>query len=538
MSRIVFWLTLFTIALPLFVIAFSFANFELSVWQHLYSTVLPSYLSNSLLLALGVGIGAGSIGTALAWSLTRFTFPGSRLLSWFSVLPLAMPAYIIAYTYTGLLDFTGPIQTGLREAFDWRYGDYWFVEIRSLGGAVAMLSLVLFPYVYLLARNAFVSLPANLKEACLSLGKSESQFFWHVALPIVRPAIVAGMMLAMMEALADFGTVAFFSVNTFTTGIFRTWFGIGSRDTALQLAGLLCVFVFVCIVLEQSSRRRVSTEKGVNFTAPKKLHGLKAWSLTFFCSLPVLLGFVVPVFQLLTWAFSRHSEWSFIEYWPLMYQSLYLACGGALATAVLALMISYIRRFNGNTIPSWTINLMSLGYALPGVVVAVGLLVPFGYLDRRINALTAEWFSYQPGLILSGSLAVLMVAYVVRFIAVAMQHTQNGLSSITYNMDHAAATLGIKRSQVLLKIHVPLMKNSVIAASLLVFVDIMKELPATLVLRPFNFNTLAVKAYEFAMDERLQQAALPSLSIVACGVLPVFILIKQIRNNESAYVSG
>lgn len=538
MTRFFYWLVLLIAVLPLLVILLSFTRIELSVWQHVFSTVLPNYVVNSLLLAIGVGVVSATIGTSLAWCLTRYRFPASRMLAIMSILPLAMPAYIIAYTYTGLLDFAGPLQTSLRYKFNWQYGEYWFPQIRSLSGAIFMLSFVLFPYVYLLARNAFASIPSNLKEASLGLGRTERVFFWRVALPLVRPAIVAGAVLTMMEALADYGTVAFFGVNTFTTGIFRTWFGMGSRDTALQLSGILTLFVFICIAWEQSSRRKIVKDKHVVTETPIQLRGLKGGFLTLVCSLPVVLGFVVPFVQLVVWASSRHAEWQFSEYWPLIYQTVYLAVGGATLTALIALFISYAKRIQAQKLPNWSVQVMKLGYALPGVIVAVGLLAPFGVIDRQINTFSMAWFGVQPGLLLSGSLFVVLVAYVIRFIAIALQHTQNGLNDITPNMDNAALILGTGPKRMFAMVHLPLMKNSVIAACLLVFVDILKELPATLVLRPFNFNTLAVKAYEYAMDERLQQAALPALTIVACGIIPVFIVIKQIRKNEAEYVAG
>ncbi len=537
MARILFWLLLVVVALPLGVIAFNYTHLDYGLWQHLADTVLSQYVTNSLLLALGVGIGTGTIGTGLAWCLTRYQFFGSRWLAWFAVLPLAVPAYIIAYTYTGYLDFSGPIQTSLRTLFGWGYGDYWFPEIRSIGGAIAMLSLVLFPYVYLLARNALVLTPPNLIQAAQSLGMNNKQVFWKVIFPVARPAILAGVMLTMMEALADYGTVAFFGVSTFTTGIFRTWFGMGSQSTALQLAGVLVVFVFSCVYIEQVSRRKMLKEAQVNATQPRKITGFKSTGLFLLCLLPVILGFILPVIQLINWAFLRQSEWQLSSYLPLVGQTLMIASTGAVVTTAAAFFLSYVRRFNPDSTPLWTLNFASLGYALPGVVIAVGLLVPFGFFDKYVNRLTVAWFDYQPGLILSGTLFTLLIAYLVRFLAVALQHTQSGLSSITPSMDNAAESLGHPRFQIIRRIHFPLMKNSIIAAVLLVFVDIMKELPATLVLRPFNFNTLAIKAYEFAMDERLQQAALPSITIVLCGVAPVFLLIKQIRKNETMYVN-
>ncbi|MFC3093339.1 iron ABC transporter permease [Alteromonas sediminis] len=535
MSRILFWLLLGLILLPLGVVLSSIANPDFSLLQHLYQTVLLDYVSNSVLLAVGVGVGVAIIGASLAWALTQYSFYGSRLLGWLAVLPLAMPAYIIAYTYTGLLDYSGPVQQFLRATFDWQYGDYWFPNVRSLGGAIVMMTLVLFPYVYLLARNAFTAQSHSLREASASMGVTRWHYFSRIAWPLAWPAIVAGMALAMMEALADYGTVAYFGVSTFTSGVFRTWFGMGSRQTALQLAAMLTLIVFVVIWLEQRSRHKVRHATKGNAREPVRLTGLKGMGMALACSLPVFLGFILPVIQLSSWAVSYLPDWSWQDYAPLVSQSVMLAGITALATVLLALFLSYTKRWYTASIPQWAINLASMGYALPGIVIAVGVLVPLGFFDIKLNAFTNAWFGYQPGLILSGTMVVLVFAYMVRFVAVALQHTQTGLQTITPNMDDAARSLGVGSVKATWRVHLPIMKPSLIAALLLVFVDVLKELPATLVLRPFNVNTLAVKAYELAMDERLQQAALPALSIVLCGILPVLLLIRQLRKHEDKY---
>lgn len=538
MIRFIYWLCLAVVLLPLTTVFISLIGGDIALLKHLASTVLTDYAITSLLLALGVGIGAATIGTAMAWVLSRYQFCGSRWLSWLAVLPLAVPAYIIAYTYTGMLDFSGPIQTALRSTFEWQYGDYWFPNVRSLGGAIVMLTLVLFPYVYLLARNAFAAQPLSMREAAASMGVAQSRYFFTVALPMARPAIIAGMALVMMEALADYGTVAYFGVSTFTTGIFRTWFGMGSRQTALQLAAMLMLVVFVFLILEQRSRQKLVTATLGKAPQPTPVRGIKALALIFLCALPVLFGFIIPVIQLGYWAVSYLNEWQWQDYMPLITQSLYLAAVAAVATVIVALFMSYSVRWYRNTSPQWGLNLAKLGYALPGVVVAVGLLSPFGAIDHGLNALTLRWFDWQPGLVMSGTLFVLCLAYVVRFLAVAIQHTQNGLLSITPNMDDAARSMGLSATATLRKVHIPIMRSSVLAAALLVFVDVLKELPATLVLRPFNVNTLAVKAYELAMDERLQQAALPALTIVLCGVLPVILLIKQLQKHEARHAES
>lgn len=500
---------------------------QTEIWQHLYSTVLSDYIVNSLLLAFGVGFLVIVIGTVLAWCIARYEFAGRKQLQWLILLPMAMPAYIIAYTYTGLLDFAGPLQTLLRDTFHWQYGDYYFPDIRSLPGAIIMLSLVLYPYVYMLARTAFSEQPSSLEEVSRSLGVSPSEHLFKVVLPLARPAILMGAALAMMEAFADYGTVQYFGLSTFTTGIFRTWFGLGNGIAAAQLAAMLTSFVVLLLILEYLSRRKVSyyfQGQKAQQVNRQKLSGRKAFWVPFLCVIPVLFGFMLPVLQLLKWASMTYSKQLTSEFWLLLWNSFYLAAIAAITAVILALIFAYGKRLNPIKPIQILVGVVNLGYAVPGTVIAIGAMISLSWLDIKLNTLTENWFDVSVGLVFSGSLFALILVYSSRFLAVAMHNIDTGLSRVKPSMDDAARSLGYKPLQVLRVIHVPLMKTSVLSALLLVFVDVLKELPATLILRPFNFNTLAVRAFELASDERLIDAALPALAIVSVGILPVILL--------------
>lgn len=520
------------LALPVLVIFASLLQPETEIWQHLRQTVLADYVINSLLLAGGTGLGALLLGTGSAWLISQYQFIGRRLLQWMLLLPLAMPAYIIAYTYTGLLDFAGPLQSYIRELTGWRYGDYWFPEIRSLGGAIVMLSLVLYPYVYMLARTAFSEQSASLFEASRTLGLTPRQHFWRVALPLARPAILTGTALAMMEAFADYGTVQYFGVTTFTTGIFRTWFGMGSQAGAAQLAALLTGFVLVLLLLEQWSRRKIRYYHQGQRSQPAALRRVgvgRQMLLLLLCCLPVLFGFVVPAIQLSSWALSNYQVTFNQQFITLVWNSFSLAALAAVVTVLLALLFAYGKRLRRDVLIQAPVRLAALGYAVPGTVIAIGVMIPLAYLDGRIDMLAEQWFGMRTGLILSGTLFALVLAYSVRFLAVSLHSVEAGLQRIKPSMDNAARSLGYSPLGVLKNVHVPLLRASVLTALLLVFVDVLKELPATLILRPFNFNTLAVRTYELASDERLADAALPALAIVLVSLLPVILLARSVK---------
>ena len=523
--------------LPVIVITASVFLSSGDVWQHLHDTVLAHYIVNSLLLALGVGCLALPLGVVPAWLVTLYRFPCSRQLEWALLLPLAMPAYIIAYTYTGMLDVAGPLQSWLREAFAWQYGDYWFPDIRSLPGAVLMLSLVLYPYIYLLARASFLEQSASTVEVARTLGVRPAGAFFKVVLPLARPAIIVGLALVLMETLADYGTVQYFGVATFTTGIFRTWFGLGSSIAAAQLSALLMLFVLFLIILEQYSRRLsryYDTSTRYSRLEQKPLHnrhGLPAFAV---CVLPVLFGFLIPAGQLLLWAMQTWRASLDAGFITLVWNSIELAFITSILAAVLALAISYARRQQPGIMTNSFNRLLGMGYAIPGTVIAVGVLIPFTWLDRQLGHRFGVLSDAYPELLLSGTITILVFAYLVRFLALSLNTVDAGLAKIKPSMDEAGKSLGISGLRLLRRVHIPILRGSLLTAVLLVFVDVLKELPATLILRPFNFNTLAVRAYELANEERLAEAASPALAIVLAGIIPVIILSKAISHSRSA----
>lgn len=529
------WIITGLFAVPLLVVFSSVLQFDTQVWTHLIDTVLSSYVFNSLVLAIGVGLGTALVGSYLAWFMVNYDFVGKSVLNWLILLPLAMPAYIIAYTYTGMLDFSGPLQTLLREWFNASNTAQMLPDIRSLEGAVLVMILVLYPYVYLLARTAFSEQSAQFPLVSTLAGLTPLQHIKQVALPLARPSIITGAALAMMEALADYGTVAYFGVNTFTTGIYRTWFGMGNAAAASQLASMLCLFVFVLLWVEKNSRKHHSRYQSRHASTIKAKTTRPAKSLGIFvlCALPAVFGFLIPFIQLTWWSAQYFEREVFIDYLPLLLTSLELATISAVLIVSLALTISYCKRQCASRKISLASQFVGLGYALPGVVIAVGVIQVAGFTDIKINHITYALFDWQPGLVISGGITILVFAYAVRYLSVAMHNTDTGLERIKPNIDEVSASLGATSSQTLKKVHVPLLRASLISAFILVFVDVLKELPATLILRPFNVNTLAVKAYELASDERLIDAALPAVSIVLAGLLPVIFLTISLEKQKS-----
>lgn len=505
------------------------------VWQHLRETMLGEYVTNSLLLLFGVGIGVLVIGIPVAWLVSVCEFPGRRIFQWALMLPLAMPAYIIAYTYTGMLDFAGPVQTSLRDLTGLGFGEYWFPEIRSLTGAMLMLTLVLYPYVYLLTRAAFLEQSVCVLEVSRTLGSGPYAGFFRVALPLARPAVIAGLTLALMEVLADYGTVAYFGIATFTTGIFRTWYGLADPAAAAQLAAVLLSFVFVLILLERWSRMRARfhhTSSKYSNLPRYHLRGWKAWAAVTACLLPILLGFLIPAVQLSIWAARTTDHWMNPAFAQLVFNTFYLAAIAAVIAVALALILAYARRMQGGLITGIAVRVAGLGYAVPGTVIAIGVMIPFAWFDNSLDAFMRDRFGLSTGLLLSGTLVALLFAYVVRFLAVSLQTVEAGLGKIKPSMDDAARSLGMRPLGTLTRVHLPIMRGTLLTALLLVFVDVLKELPATLILRPFDFNTLAVRAFELAGDERLAESSSAALAIVLVGLLPVILLSLTIERSR------
>lgn len=500
------------------------------IWSHLASTVLGAYLVNTMLLVLGVGAGVLAIGTGTAWLATMCTFPGQRAFVWLLLLPLAVPAYIVAYTYTDVLQFSGPVQSALRDTFGWSRTDYWFPEIRSLPGAATIMALVLYPYVYLLARAAFLEQSACALDVSRTLGRSAWGCFFGVAIPLARPAIAGGVALALMETLADFGTVQYFGIPTFTTGIYRTWFALGEPVAAAQLAAVLMLVVMLVLVLERASRGHARYEhtSTLRELQPYRLEGPRAWLATAACALPVFLGFVLPVLVLLEMTLSRGDSGLGSRFTDLAINSFTLAALAAAVAVIVALVLAYGVRLQPNGVIRTAARIAGLGYAIPGAVIAIGVLIPFARLDNAVDAWMEANFGISTGLLLSGSLFILTFAYLVRFLAVALNAVDAGLAKINRNLDDAARVLGAGQAGTLLRVHVPMLRASVLTAAIMVFVDVLKELPATLILRPFDFETLAVRVYRFASDERLAEASSAALAIVVVGMIPVVVLSRAI----------
>ena len=524
----------FLVALPVLAVVLGvFQPDREAVWAHLAQTVLADYVANSVALALGAGLGAALLGVGAAWVVAMHRFPGRGILEWALLLPLAMPTYVIAYVYTDLLQFSGPVQTGLRETFDWQRGDYWFPDIRSLGGAIIVFSLVFYPYVYVLARTAFLERSGSLMEAAKSLGLSTRRAFFRVALPMARPAVVGGVALVVMESLAEFGAVSYFGVPTFTTGIYRAWYAFGSPVAAAQLAATLLGVVALALLLEKASRGRARFHETAHrppilpqlAPAPASL----AWLA---CLLPLTGGFLLPAALLLNMA-SRSGDAQFGEkYLTLALNSFTLALIASVLVTVLALLLVYAERLHPGRLMAAARRTASLGYAVPGTVIAVGALIPLTALDHALIAFMRERYGMTLGLLLTGSTIALVFAYIARFLAVAQNAVESSMVRIRPSIDDAARSLGAGRGALLARVHLPMLASGLISAVLLVFVDVMKELPATIVLRPFNFETLATQVYILAADERLAEAATPSLAIVVVGLIPVMLLSRAIRRKK------
>ena len=518
------WLIAGVVGLPLAVVLAALWGPAGESWSHIRQTVLSAYLVNTIVLTVSVGALTAVLGTATAWMVATRNFPGRGWLSWALVLPLAAPAYVVAYVYTDLLEFSGPVQSALRRIGGWQSAT--LPPIRSLGGAALVLALVLYPYVYLLARTAFASQAASLFEAARVLGAGRSRAFFGVALPTARPIIAGGVALAMMETVADFGVVEYFGVATFTTGIFRTWYALGDRTSALQLAAWLLVVVMVLVLAERAARRgRYGNPVGRNAAAPPtQLAGARAWLTTAVVSLPLLLGFLLPVAVLAGYAWRVGDPLLGRGFGAFVQASAGVAGVTALLAALLALVLAYAERLSDNRATRLAVRTATLGYALPGAVLAVGLLVPLSALDKSLARLLQGQFDWSGGLLLTGTATALVFACLARFLTVAYNACQGGLEKVHHRLDDAARVLGARPRRVLAEIHAPLLRGALASAVLLVFIDVLKELPATLILRPFNFETLATRVYRLASDERLAEASTAALAIVLVGVLPTILL--------------
>ena len=513
-------------ALPLLVVASSLFTPLSDNFYHIYNTILPSYAKNSLLIMLGVGFCTFLIGSVCAWIVSIYSFPGRKFFSWALILPLALPAYVAAFVYAGVFEFSGTLQSSLRSFFSWQKGDYFFPEIRSLGGVVFVMSFVFYPYVYMLCQSSF-NKNRQMFLVARNFGTSGGKAFFKLAISSARPAYVAGVSLALMEVISDFGAVDYFAVDTFTTGIYRSWFSMGDYDLAAKLSAFLLFFVFFLIISEKISRGKASYEAaGQQMTDRIKLTKHRAFLAFIICTIPLFFGFVLPILQLLVWAYSSYEKVVTPLFWQFFTNSVFVSLISALVAVFIAIIFGYILRLNSSKSVKYTAIFASMGYAVPGSVVAVGVIIILSLIDNYIDGF------FNTGLLLSGTMFALVFAYVFRFFTLALNNIEVSLGKVNKEMDWVAKALGASKMKILNRIHLPLITPGILAAFLLVFVESMKELPATLIIRPFNFETLATYTYQLASDERLIDSAPSALLIVVISFIPI-IMVCCIFNKKN-----
>jgi len=524
--RIAAFLVSLITLVPLVVVLSSFLSPEPEIWQHLSHNVLPELLSNTFWLVLGVALGTGVLGTSLAWLTAVCEFPGRRFFSWALMLPLAMPAYVTAFASIGLLDYTGPLQSALRELFG---SSAWFPPIRSRGGVILVMTMALYPYVYLLARNAFLTQGKRSLEVGQSLGLSRRQGFFKVALPMARPWLAAGVMLAVMETLADFGTVAVFNYDTFTTAIYKAWFGLFSLSAAAQLASILVLLVLLLVLAEQAWRRgkRYHAVGRSQASARLQLSRRARFAACAYAGAVLAAAFVIPVLQLLIWSVQVFAEDFDSRYPSFVWHSIALSAMAAVLVAAAALVLVYTQRLHRDWPTLFFTRLSTLGYAIPGTVLAVGIFIPIAWLDNQLIALLKSWFDIETGAVLRGTLAVMLLAYVARFLAAGFNPVDSAMQRITKNQEEAARGMGVTGWRLFARVHFPLLRGGLLSGAILVFVDVMKEMPITLMTRPFGWDTLAVRIFEMTSEGQWERAALPAVALVLAGLLPVILLTRQ-----------
>ncbi len=509
----------FLIITPLLVIFSGLSTPADDIWRHIVTNLLPAYTWNTLLLMFGVGILSFLIGVNAAWMVSMYRFPGRQFFEWALILPLAIPAYINGFAYAGMLDYTSPLYSFLRNNYGIETGQFLFFNLLGLPGAIFIFSISLYPYVYLIAKTYFQTQSSHLLQAGASLGLSPFQVYLKIGMPMARPAIVAGISLILMEVLNDYGLVKYFGVDTFTTGIFSAWFAFGNMGAALKLSVYLMIFVLGLLLLERYQRRnrRFTIPAANKRPALVLTNAVYRWLLFTICALPFLLGFLVPVFTFIYWTFSIY-EMIGPDFTALLSNSFYLALVSSVVVVILAVFLAFTVRTFPTNLLRFLSRSATLGYAIPGAVVAIGLLFTTLWVDNQLRK------TGLTGTLFTGSILALVYAYVVRFMAVAFNSIESGNARISIHLDQAARSLGATKWKTLLKINLPLLQGPMVAATLLVFIDVLKELPLTLLLRPFNMDTLAIRAYEYASDERIAEASPAALVIILAGILPVFLL--------------
>ena len=527
------WITSAILIAPILTLFITASGDSEGLWKHLFETVLAKYIYNTILLMLGVSILVLLIGVLSAWIISRYNFIGKKYFDWLLMLPIACPAYLVAYAYTDFFEYAGPIQGYLRNIFNWNSAqDYWFPEIRSLGGAIFVMSFVLYPYVYVLARTAFIKSPSSFYEIASIYNKHQ---FYNVALPIARPAIFAGLALVCMEVISDFGTVEFFTVETLTLGIFNVWLGMNNLAAAAQISIIAFIFVISLIFIEIKSR---SNKRFSNTSQNQR--NMKSINLNFnaqilcilFCLTPSIIGFFLPVFLLISHALktSYHQDW--IEMIFIIRNTVFCSFFGALSIVIIGSLMALVSFYKGSRYLKNFVAIASTGYAFPGTMLSIGVLVFCGFFDKLFTLGSKYIFGLSQNGLISGTIIILLIAYIVRFQAVGFGAIRSGITQIPLNLMDASQSMGKSFKESLFVVIFPLLKTYVLAGGLLAFVDIMKELPMTILLRPFNFETLATYAYQFAHDELIEQAALPALLIIFAGLIPVIFLNKFLRESK------
>ena len=532
LSGISFWKVLtplvFLVFLsPVVIVLFSLFGEYSENWNHLYNFVLIDYITNSLILVTGVSLITLFIGTGTAWLITNFNFHGKRFFEWALILPLAIPPYILAYTFTGLFDSYGTLNNLSRDLFQLGDGVNIFPNVRNIYGAVVVFSFTLYPYVYLVSRSAFINQSRSMLESGRMLGLSQFGIFYKLSLPLIRPAMIGGVMLVVMETLSDFGAVEHFAVQTFTTGIFRTWYGMGDLNTAMQLASMLLIFVGVFLFIERKSRKQAAfTTNASNFRPIQidQLSGVYSVLAFIACLMPILIGFLLPISELLVWAINYNLSFFNEKFIKTAMNTVYLSIAAAILCSTLALLINFSIRLNKSRFLNILNSFLSIGYAVPGLILAVGIVQLMTFLDRNLFL--------SSNFILTGSLIGLILAYIIKSYALSNSTFESGMENISPRIDDSARVLKSTGWNLLGRIHFPLLKTSFLTSILLVTSEVVKELPATLILRPFNFDTLAVSTYIYAAEERMFEAAAPSIAIIIVGLIPIIILTKMIRSSR------
>ncbi len=514
---------------PIFIVLSSLFGDYSDNWSHLYSYVLGDYISSTVILIFGVSILVFFLGTTTAWIVTNYNFYGKSFFEWSLILPLSIPPYILAYTFTGLFDPYGDANNLIRSIFNLDSDVIIFPSVRNIYGAIMVFSFTLYPYVYLVSRSAFLNQSKSMKEAARLLGLSEIGVFLKLGIPIIRPAAIGGLMLVIMETLSDFGAVDHFAIQTFTTGIFRTWYGMYDLQTAMQLASLLLIIVGLFFILERNSRNSAAfTANNSSFINEKeaKLSAIKSFGAFLVCFIPIFIGFILPISELIFWSFESESTFFNQNFIQTSFNTISLAIVAGLISALIALLINFsIRLKPGSSIRRFS-SLLSIGYAVPGLILAVGIVQLLIYVDSN--------FLDSTDVVLTGSIFGLLLAYIIKSYALANSSIESGYERITTSIDDAAKILGSSGWNMLSRVHSPLMKTSFLTATLLVMSEVVKELPATLILRPFNFETLAVSTYIYAAEERMFQAASPAIVIVVIGLIPIVFLSKMIRSSSQS----